>query len=55
LIEDADRLLKEGRNRPAAEKYQEAQASLKELQKKFPTWSPAILKYRLDYVTTKLI
>jgi len=54
LIEDADRLLKEGRTGTAAEKYQEAQTGLKELQKKFPTWSPAILKYRLDYVTTKL-
>jgi tetratricopeptide (TPR) repeat protein len=53
-IEQGDALLKEGQTRLATDKYQEAQAALRALQKNHPGWNPKILSFRLDYVSGKL-
>jgi len=54
-IEEADQLVGEGQQRLAAERYQEAQAGLKDLQRIYPNWNTNVLKLRLGDVTGKLV
>jgi tetratricopeptide (TPR) repeat protein len=53
-ILQGDSLLQSGQNRAAAERYTEAQAELLRLQADHPDWNPQVVKYRLDYLASKL-
>src|SRR2546423_14630704 len=54
LIQEADNLNEKGAKNEAANKYNEAQGLLRELQKLFPDWNPKVVNYRLGYVADKL-
>ena len=54
LIQEADNLNEKGAKIEAGNKYREAQASLKELQKLYPDWNPKVVNYRIGYVGDKL-
>ena len=54
LIQEADTLNEKGAKIEAANKYREAQASLKELQKLYPDWNPKVVNYRIIYIGDKL-
>jgi Tfp pilus assembly protein PilF len=54
LIQQADSLREGGQGRSSAEKYLEAQAALKEMQKSQPAWNPQLVEFRLRYVAEKL-
>ena len=54
LIQEADALNDQGDSGPAVTKYLDAQNSLKNLQTANPDWNERIVKYRLNYVSTKL-
>jgi Tfp pilus assembly protein PilF len=53
-IQEADGLLSRGQMADAAAKYKEAYGSLKALQEAHPTWSPKVVDYRLNYISSKL-
>src|SRR5256886_3355790 len=55
LIQEADNLNEKGAKIEAGNKYREAQASLKELQRLFPDWNPKVVNYRIGYVGDKLV
>jgi tetratricopeptide (TPR) repeat protein len=54
LIQEADALGGRGQLRDAVSRYLEAQAALRTLQAGFPDWNPKVVRYRLDYITSKL-
>jgi len=54
LIEEADKLTSSGQFRPALTKYLEARTAIKELQHTYPDWSPKLVTYRLEYVSSRL-
>jgi hypothetical protein len=54
LIVKADRLVEKGREQAARTNYLEAATELKRFQEDFPLWNAKVVKYRLDYLETKL-
>ncbi len=54
LIQQGDTLNKSGQLPLAAEKYQEAQAQLKQLQTVSPNWNTDVVTFRLNYLAEKL-
>src|SRR5882762_147339 len=54
LIQEADNLNEKWAKIEAANKYREAQASLREMQKLYPDWNPKVVNYRIIYVGDKL-
>jgi tetratricopeptide (TPR) repeat protein len=54
LIQQGDTLNKSGQLPMAAEKYQEAQAQLKQLQSVSPNWNTDVVTFRLNYLAEKL-
>jgi len=54
MIQEADSLVEKGAKSSAADKYSEAQVSLKELQKLYPEWNQKVVNYRLGYVGDRL-
>ena len=54
LIQQADTLDQGGQPKTALEKYLEAQGELKRLQAANPGWNEKVIKFRLNYVSTKL-
>ncbi|HMJ89568.1 MAG TPA: tetratricopeptide repeat protein [Candidatus Acidoferrum sp.] len=54
VIQEADRLNDAGQKKAAAAKYLEAQDGLQKFQGIFPGWNDRVIKYRLNYVSTKL-
>jgi len=53
-ILEADTLHESGKAQPAAQKYREATAALKQLQAAHPDWNKKVVQYRLTYVAQKL-
>jgi Tfp pilus assembly protein PilF len=53
-LQQADSLNQAGHYRAAAEKYLEVQTSLKKFQAQYPTWSPKMVTFRLNYATQRL-
>src|SRR4051812_13232330 len=54
MIQEADSMVEKGSKAAAADKYSEAQVSLKELQKLYPDWNQKVVNYRLGYVGDRL-
>lgn len=54
IIAEADKLADAGQTRDAIPRYVEAQAALKQLQSAFPDWSPRIVAFRLNVVSSRL-
>src|SRR5438552_6460780 len=54
LIQDADTLAASGQASSAIEKYLDAHAALKNLQKANPSLNEKVIKFRLNYVAEKL-
>ena len=54
LILKGDRLVEKGREQAARTNYLEAVTELKKFQEDFPLWNTKVVKYRLEYLTTKL-
>lgn len=54
LILQGDTLNDKGDLKAARAKYVEAQSALKQLQTENPGWNAKVIKYRLDYLTSKL-
>ena len=54
LIQQADGLNDSGQSRPAMEKYREAQTALQDFLAAHPTWNERLVKFRLDYIASKL-
>jgi tetratricopeptide (TPR) repeat protein len=54
LIQQADSLTEKGRLPQAMTKYLEAQTSLKKFQTGYPDWNVKVVKYRLNYLATKI-
>jgi tetratricopeptide (TPR) repeat protein len=53
-IQEGDTLLEKGAKTEAANKYADAQAQLRDLQKNNPDWNPKIINYRLGYLASRL-
>jgi hypothetical protein len=54
LILKGDRLVEKGRTDAARTNYLEAATELKKFQEDFPLWNPKVVKYRIEYLNTKL-
>jgi cytochrome c-type biogenesis protein CcmH/NrfG len=54
MIQEADGLSDRNDTRQALAKYLEAQTSLQQFQKAFPEWSPDVVKFRLNYLSTQI-
>jgi hypothetical protein len=54
VIEKADSLAKSGQADLAKARYQEAQTSLRDLKRIYPTWNAKAVSYRLGYVEDKI-
>jgi tetratricopeptide (TPR) repeat protein len=54
LLQQADNLAATGDPGEALAAYADAQNQLQQLQKRFPTWSPNIVSFRLSHVTEKI-
>jgi hypothetical protein len=54
VIEQADSLSKSGQTEPAKARYQEAQTSLRDLKRIYPTWNAKAVAYRLSYVSERI-
>ncbi len=54
LIQDADSLNDHGDLPAAMTKYAEAQTALKRFQAGYPNWNPKVVKFRLDYLASKI-
>ncbi|MSU64173.1 MAG: tetratricopeptide repeat protein [Pedosphaera sp.] len=54
VIQEGDRLSVSGQSPLAKTKYLEAATALKKLQSESPAWNPAVVKFRLRYLTEKL-
>lgn len=53
-IQEADRLLRAGREVDARQRFLQAQADLEELRRLHPDWNPNVVQFRLNYITTRL-
>jgi hypothetical protein len=53
-IQEADGLVSRGQSADALAKYKEAYAGLRQLQATHPTWSPKVVDYRLNYISSKM-
>ncbi len=54
LIQEADGLNDSGQQRPAMTRYLDAQRALQQFLAAHPSWNEKLVKFRLDYVATKL-
>ncbi len=54
VIQEGDRLSVSGQSPLAKTKYLEAATALKKLQSESPAWNPAVVRFRLRYLTEKL-
>src|ERR1043166_8042446 len=54
LIQEADALNDSGQARPALTKYLEAQNALQQFLAAHPSWNEKLVRFRLDYVASKL-
>src|SRR3954471_22815405 len=54
LIQQADAYTEKGRLPQAMTKYLEAQSALRKFQAGYPDWNVKVVKYRLNYLTTKI-
>src|SRR5258706_4882938 len=54
LIQQADSLTEKGRLPQAMTKYLEAQSRLKKFQAGYPDWNVKVVKFRLNYLATKI-
>jgi tetratricopeptide (TPR) repeat protein len=54
LIQEADKLNSDGQPSEALPKYLEAQTTLQRFQKGYPDWNPQVVKFRLEYLATKI-
>jgi tetratricopeptide (TPR) repeat protein len=53
-IQEADRLLRSGREAEARQRFLQAQTELEELGRLHPDWNPNVVQFRLNYITTRL-
>jgi Flp pilus assembly protein TadD len=54
LIQDADSFSEQGRTSDALAKYKDAQVTLDRFQRGYPDWNADVIKFRLNYVNTKI-
>jgi len=54
MIQQGDLLLEKGQSAPALAKYTEAQKTLKTFQADNPEWYSKVVKYRLNYLASKI-
>jgi len=54
LMQRADSLSSSGRSAEALRRYLEAQTALQKLQRIFPDYSPKVVKFRLEYLNSKI-